>query len=321
MNFAVVFNLTDRTSHKIDDGGLDFSSLSPENFAWVDLNFSEDAEIRKLLAFLGLNEQECNQMLESGNRFDFIHQQQWIAEKMQVGEIINDRLKSNALLVAMNNRLIITAHENSSGYIKTIRQNYEQSFRSVGKTPGFIFFLLWDAIVDGFLPQIFYIDDKLEEIEDKYLEKDFSRSILDDIIRSKRMVRLLKQSLLPMQRSMRHLSGSKLEVISDAARPYLYGIFDHLDRLTESVDSLQERVHDTFSGYNSVLSHQLNNFMKVLAIIATIMMPLSLLAAIYGTNFRYMPELEWQYGYFVFLGVLFTLGAGMLLYFKVKKWL
>ena len=84
---------------------------------------------------------------------------------------------------------------------------------------------------------------------------------------------------------------------------------------------MTSRTSELFQLYYSILSNDMNNVMKVLAIISTIFMPLSFLAGLYGMNFRYMPELEWNYGYFIILGIMAVLVIGMIIVFKKKKWL
>jgi len=225
------------------------------------------------------------------------------------------------LVVAMTTSVIVTARGGPMRAVEKVYESYEESFETVGKSPAFVYFLLWDAIVDGFLPKIFHVDARLEELEEQYMEGKAGSDVLDRISTCKHMVRALKRSLAPMQRVMRHLGGAKLELVSDEARSYLRQLFDHMDRLSQSIDSLQDRVHSALAGYNSVLAQQQNNVLKVLTMIATVMMPLSLIAAVYGMNFTFMPELNTRYGYFVVLGVMITLGVTMLVIFKRRKWL
>ena len=123
-----------------------------------------------------------------------------------------------------------------------------------------------------------------------------------------------------MQRILRHLVNIKIEFISDDAVRYLRGHFDHLDWLSQNIESMQENMHSTLEGYNSAISRQINNSMRLLAIIATLMMPLSLVAAIYGTNFPYIPEFSWRYSYFAFLFFLVLLLVILALVFRKQRW-
>ncbi len=321
MSFAILFRSKDKSCHRIEPADVRMGQLDKTNFAWLDIDLTQKDDLESYLSAMGLPEQEVGDIADLKVDYFFWPGQRLIVNLMNVADEEDGRIKSTPLLIAWTDRLILTAHKGSSMHIEYVLDKCEESFKSVGKSPGFIYFLLWDTIVDQFLPQIRYIDDILEKIEDKYLHGDHSTHILDEIISSKQMVRTLKQSLSPMQRSMRRLVNIKLELINEEAHRYLLGLFDHMDRIAHNIDSLQDRVHATLAGYTSILSQQISSSMKVLTIIATIMMPLSLLAAIYGTNFPYIPEFTWRYSYFVFWTVLILLAGGMLYVFKRKRWL
>jgi magnesium transporter len=300
---------------------LDPDRLTPERFAWVDLDSIDRDRLRPLLLRLHLPEAEVDELLRPEDLYWSRHHQEYVLSKVPVCSLREGTFVHVPLIVVMTPSIIVTARGAPLDAIDKVYASYRESFETVGKSPAFIYFLLWDAIVDGFLPLIFYVDGQLEDIEEQYMEGRAGSEVLDRISLCKQMVRALKRSLAPMQRVMRHLGGAKLELVSDEARAYLRQLFDHMDRLSQSIDSLQDRVHSALAGYNSVLVQQQNNVLKVLTIIATIMMPLSLIAAIYGMNFDFMPELRTKYGYFVVLGVMVALGGTMLAVFKWREWI
>jgi len=304
------------TIDEIDPGGL-----GPGRFAWLDMDEIDAEKLRPLLLRLNLPEVEVEELLRPDSLYWSRHHQEYVLSRIPVCSLQENSFVHVPLVVVMTPSVIITARGGPLDAIDRVYSAYRESFETVGKSPAFIYFLLWDAIVDGFLPMIFFVDGQLEEIEEEYMEGKAGAEVLDRIAKCKHMVRALKRSLSPMQRVMRHLGGAKLELVSDEARAYLRQLFDHMDRLSQTIDSLQDRVHSALAGYNSVLAQQQNNVLKVLTIIATIMMPLSLIAAIYGMNFDFMPELRTKYGYFVVLGVMVALGATMLAVFKSRKWL
>jgi magnesium transporter len=321
MSFAILFHNDVKALSHVQASEITPQSLGDSNFAWMDFDTTEQQELKSALTGIGVAEKELCCLLDPDQPYYFRHHQKMTVDSLQVCSYLGEDIVSAPILIAMTEKIIITAHTGPSTYIENVLQACEESFKSVGKSPGFILFLLWDAIIDGFLPLVFSIDERLEELEEQYLNGYSSRDILDQILGCKRMVRTLKHSLSPMQRTMRSLVEIKLELISEEARQYLTGLFAHLDRLARTIDSLQDRAHSTLAGYDSVLSQQINRSMKILAVIATIMMPLSLVAAIYGTNFEYIPELNWRYSYFAFLGVLLFLGLGLLYIFRKRKWL
>jgi len=176
-------------------------------------------------------------------------------------------------------------------------------------------------LIDGFLPQLFSISEQMDRLDEQILAGKVTQSIFNETLQCRHSIRILRSSLSPMQRIMRDLVNTRLELISDDARKFLTGLFEHMEWIAEAIDSLQESIFATLQGYHSSVSLQINNSMRLLSIIATIMMPLSLITAIYGTNFPYMPEFSWKYSYFVFLFFLFAVGLTMLFFFRRKHWL
>ncbi|MCK4548261.1 MAG: magnesium transporter CorA family protein [Candidatus Eisenbacteria sp.] len=321
MDNAILFEAATKgiVSKRVDE--IDPGQLSPERFAWLDFDGLNPEKLRPLLIGLGVSDAEVDELLRPDYEYWSQHHQECVLSKVQVCRLEGENIAHVSLIIVMTPAAVVTARGGSVAAIDKVYSSYRESFETVGKSPAFIYFLLWDALVDGFLPKIFYVDNQLEELEEEYMGGKAGADVLDRIAKCKHMVRALKRSLLPMQRVMRHLAGSKLELVSDESRSYLSGLFDHMDRVSQSIDSLQDRVHSALAGYNSVLAQQQNNALKVLTIIATLMMPLSLIAAIYGMNFDFMPELRTRYGYFIVLGVMGALGGAMLLAFKRRKWL
>ena len=109
--------------------------------------------------------------------------------------------------------------------------------------------------------------------------------------------------------------------ISESNITYFRNVYDNLGRLGDTIGNSRDIITSALETYNSVVSNRLNETMKTLTVIATIVMPLTLVASIYGMNFKYMPELNSKFGYPIVMGLMVALSAGMLYYFKRKKWL
>ena len=321
MDSCLVFKVADKQIESQPIDKIDLAALGADRFAWLDLESTHPNRLRSLLSQLQVPESELDELLCPDNAFWSQHHQKYVLSKIAICRLEGDRYIHVPLIIVLTSSFILTAHGESPAPMDKVHASYQESFRTIGKSPVFVYFLLWDAIVDGFLPKIFYIDNLLEEIEEQYMEGKAGSDILDRIAMCKNMERAIKRSLLPMQRVMRHMGSTKLGVVSDEARSYLQQLFEHLDRLSQTIDSLQDRVHSALAGYNWVLAQQQNNVLKVLTIIATIMMPLSLIAGIYGMNFDFMPELHSKFGHFIVLSIMAILGGTMLAIFKRRKWL
>jgi len=132
---------------------------------------------------------------------------------------------------------------------------------------------------------------------------------------------VLRKSLWPLRDAIGLLQRSDSPLIIDSDLIYFKDISDHIIAIIDTVDTFREMLASMLDIYLSSVSMKLNEIMKVLTIIATIFMPLTFLAGVYGMNFKYMPELEWPWGYFGILTVMLLIALGMILFFRRKKWI
>jgi len=117
------------------------------------------------------------------------------------------------------------------------------------------------------------------------------------------------------------LERNESSLIEESTKIYLRDIYDHTIQTIDTIETFRDMVSGMLDIYLSSVSNRLNSVMKVLTIIATIFMPLTFLAGIYGMNFKYMPELEWRWGYPAIWLIMIGIGIFMLVYFKKKNWL
>jgi magnesium transporter len=131
----------------------------------------------------------------------------------------------------------------------------------------------------------------------------------------------LRRAVWPLREVVSGLERSETGLIKKATRPYLRDVYDHTVQVMDTVETFREMVAGMLDIYLTSLSNRMNEVMKVLTIVATIFIPLTFLAGIYGMNFKHMPELEWHYGYLFAWGLMVAIGGSMLLYFKRRKWI
>ncbi len=185
----------------------------------------------------------------------------------------------------------------------------------------YLFYFLADALVDNYFPILEKMGKEIQKAEDNVL-KDTNSGTLNKIFDLKENVLILRRILGPQRETMNFIArGGYDPIIPKGLSIYFRDISDLLARINDTLDTYREALTSATTGYMSVTSNKLNEIMKVLTIIATIMMPLTLITGIYGMNFRFMPEIDWRYGYFATIALMLTIAGGMLLFFKKKKWL
>jgi magnesium transporter len=180
------------------------------------------------------------------------------------------------------------------------------------------------ALLDGIVDQYFIILDQLgeriEDLEEALITRP-SPVTLRAIQALKREMILLRKSVWPLREMIGSLGRSGSPLIRESSVIYFRDVYDHAVQVIDTIETYRDMLSGMLDIYLSSISNRMNEIMKVLTIIATIYMPLTFLAGVYGMNFKYMPELEWPWGYFALWGVMILVAIFMLIYFRRKKWL
>jgi len=178
---------------------------------------------------------------------------------------------------------------------------------------------LMDALIDNVFPTIDKMGEVTEEIEEEAIHRP-QRSTLDAILKLKRSALRIHRVMAPQREVMNRLSRGEFATIDNEAQIFFRDIYDHLIRIEELNQSIQDRADNSQATYLSSVANKQNETMKVLAMVATIFLPLTLVAGIYGMNFENMPELEWSWGYFAVLGFMATVIAIVVWRFWAQNW-
>ena len=190
--------------------------------------------------------------------------------------------------------------------------------RSMG--PDYLLYTLLDAVVDRYFTVLENFGEQLVAIEEAIALHPHPRSLvqLNDL---KKELIYLRKSIWPLREVLSFLERDDTELISDATRLFLRDVHDHAVQTIDTVETFRDLLSGMLDLYLSTISNRTNEIMKFLTIIGTIFIPLTFVVGLYGMNFKYMPELEWHYGYFAVLGLMVTMTVGMVLYFKHRRWL
>lgn len=183
----------------------------------------------------------------------------------------------------------------------------------------FLAYALIDAVVDGFYPILEEIGDRIELLEDELVDCP-TKETLQKIHAYKRELLLLRKSVWPLREVVASLQRQEEPLVREGTRIFLRDVYDHIIQVADTLETYRDILAGLLDLYLSSLSNRMNEVMKVLTIIATLFIPLTFLVGVYGMNFTYMPELEWRWGYPAVWGIMIAVTAGMLVFFKKKKW-
>ena len=188
-----------------------------------------------------------------------------------------------------------------------------------GRSSDYLLFLLIDAIVDQYLLSIEENNKLISELEIQILERP-DQHMVARISEHKKTISGLRKMIYPVRDALKGITLDETEFIKDDYFNYYNDVYDHVKQIIDHLDSQGETLTTLMEFYMSQVSNQMNKVMQMLTIIATIFIPLTFLAGIYGMNFQYMPELAWKWSYPVLLGVMLVIGVSMYIYMRRRKW-
>ena len=185
---------------------------------------------------------------------------------------------------------------------------------------GYLLYALLDAVVDHVFPILEHFGDRLEEVEERIMERP-SDGELKALYEIKRELVLLRRVLWPLRQVTDDLHRSEDTGIKANTRTFLRDVYDHTIQALDIVETYREMTGGLTDLYMSALSHRMNEIMKVLTIMASLFIPITFFAGVYGMNFEHIPELGWRWSYPAFWVLCLSTLAGLVLYFRRKGWL
>ena len=184
----------------------------------------------------------------------------------------------------------------------------------------YLFYALVDAIVDQYFAVVEVLGEKIEELQDLVVS-DPKPETLHKIHALKRQLLFLRRAVWPLREVTNNLSRSECPFLQESTKVFFRDVYDHVVQIVDTIETLREMVSASLDIYLSSISYRLNAVMKVLTIITTIFMPLTFIVGIYGMNFEHMPELKWEWGYPLVVGVMVMIAIAMLGFFIRKRWI
>jgi magnesium transporter len=216
---------------------------------------------------------------------------------------------------------VISFQEREGDIFNPVRErirNGKGRIRKMG--PDYLAYALLDAVVDHYFTILEKDGEKVEILEDDVI-KDPNPDTFQDIHKLKRDMIFLRRSVWPLRELINGLERVETALIRKSTRIYLRDIYDHTIQVIDTLETYRDMLSGMHDTYLSSVSNRMNEVMKVLTIIATIFIPLTFIAGIYGMNFEFMPELKWHWAYFTVWGVITVIAVLMVIFFKRKKWL
>lgn len=294
--------------------------LKKYSVTWLDcVDISEDEieEVGKIFNFHKLTLEDCidtTQRPKVDNYKDYF---------FLIIKVIDYKrsIKSHQLAMFVGNNYLVTVREKSHDFLQPVfNKIQEESPRILENSSDYLCYVIIDTVVDDYFPVLDKIEDRIEIIEEEII-KDVSKETLQKIFKLKKDLLLLRKIIWPCREMLMYLEKEDLPNVNEKTIIYLRDVYDHIIRVTDMVETYRELTSGALDTYLSTVSNNMNEVMKVLTVVASLVLVPALIAGIYGMNFRYMPELQWQYGYPFTLGLMLFVMIAMTIYFRKKRWI
>jgi magnesium transporter len=230
------------------------------------------------------------------------------------------RLAAQQVSLFIGANYIVSVHEGPIDAIDTTIRRWQRSEEDFGRDAGALLYALLDAIVDDYFPVIDELAERVEVIEEQIFER-FSETVLQEVFSLKRDLLNARRIIAPERDVLNVLLRREVPIFQRNTILYLQDVYDHIVRITDSIDTYRDLLAGALDAFLSVQSNRLNQIVKVLTIASIVLMSDALIAGIYGMNFEFMPELHWPYGYPFALGLMAVVSLALIVFFRWRKWL
>jgi magnesium transporter len=230
-------------------------------------------------------------------------------------------LDTEQISIIVGDNLVISFQEKASDlFALIISRIVEGKGRLRRAGADYLAYGLIDLIVDNYFVVLEAIGEKIEDLEERLIYQP-GPDALTEIHKLKRQMLYLRKALWPLREIIGTLSRGESPRIKDTTYIYLRDVYDHTIQIIDTLETYRDIVSGMLDIYLSSISNRMNQIMKVLTIISTVFIPLTFIVGLYGMNFKYMPELEWEWGYPAVLVVMILISIAMTVYFRTRKWL
>ena len=245
----------------------------------------------------------------------------YIVLKMLYYDDNTNEINSEQVSIIFGQNFVISFQEKEGDVFNPIRERIRTDKGRIWKMGAdYLAYSLIDAIVDSYFIILEKLGENIEDVEETMIANPTPET-LHAIHRLKRKMISLRKSVWPLREVVSALERSDSSLIQEPTRIYLKDVYDHTIQVIDIIETFRDMLSGMLDVYLSSISNKMNEIMKVLTIIATIFIPLTFIAGVYGMNFEYMPELKWRWGYSVVWFVMLIIGISMVFYFRKKKWL
>ncbi|MFZ7112712.1 MAG: magnesium/cobalt transporter CorA [Desulfatiglandales bacterium] len=298
--------------------------LTRPTTTWINIDGIHDVElIRKTGEIFDLHPLILEDILNTEQRpkLDDFEDYLYISLKMLSYDTETNRLITENLSLVLGSNFIISFQESEGDVFNPVRERIRKGKGRIRKAGhDYLLYALLDAVVDNYFIVLEKIGEEIESLEEGLITNATPKHS-QRIHNLKRELIFLRKSVWPLREVIGNLNKGESALIQDKTAVFLRDVYDHTIQVVDIIETFRDMASGMLDVFLSSVSNRMNEVMKVLTIIGTIFIPLTFFAGIYGMNFKYMPELEWPWGYPSLWMVFIFIAAVMVTFFKRKRWL
>ena len=312
--------LTERPLNRVEEA---LPLLKPAATTWINIDGIHDIALMEHIGrHFGLHPLTLEDVLNTTQRpkAEAFDDYLFVVLKMLHYDADQNRISSEQISLILGENILISFQEAAGDVFEPVRQRIRKGkgrIRAGGCD--YLAYALIDAIVDNYFVILEKLGERLEGLEEN-IDDQPDVDILADIHTIRRELIYLRKQVWPLREIIAHFLKDDVDFIGAATRLFMRDVYDHTIQTIDTIESFRDILSGMQDLYLSIISNRMNEVMKVLTIIATIFIPITFVAGIYGMNFTHMPELTWRWGYLFVWMIILSIIVGMLVFFRRKKW-
>jgi len=313
-----------RRGQKVADipiGDIRANLADPGCFVWVALKDPDLAEVQQLQDEFGLHELAVEDASRGHQRPKIEEYGSSIFVVLHMIEAQGDELHTGEVAIFVGPQYVVSVRRETSLGFTEVRRRCEDEPDLLQHGPAYVLYALMDTVVDRYFPIIDRLTREIEDIEDRIFASQTTRAQIEALYTFKQRLMVLDHAIGPLLEVTSKLHGGRVPPLCAGLHDYFRDVYDHLQRLKQSTDNLRDMVSTALSVNLSLITLQESEVTKRLAAYAALVAVPTMVAGVYGMNFTHMPEIDWQYGYPMALGVMAAIDVYLVYRFRKAKWL
>lgn len=298
-----------------------FSAEPSQGLVWLDFFKASDEELDKVTGVLRLHPVTREALIRTTNRPRLLDYGRYFSLTIHVPGGHLDEPHSHEIDIVIGSTWVLTVHEKKIRGLIDLKDKIKRRPEIMNQGADFFLQEMLAELLERFFPILAWFDERIGRLEDEIGSDDTGDTSFQRIGELRRAVAGLRRTMINQREVMARLSRSEIKLVRQRMQPYYRDLLEELMRAADAIDDARERLVMLREMHMNRMSNRMNSIMKVLTVWATIFLPLTFLAGVWGMNFRFMPELLQPWGYWAALGLMALVAGVMIIFFKIKKWL